>query len=108
MFHDPKFKSTLTRRLPFLVLFMVLCLGIYTYILYDTQIVHGEEYLQQSVRTITISEKVETSRGILTDRNGKVMVSNRSTYSLHFDSDLLGTTPAKSSVPASATAWSSS
>ncbi len=90
MFHDPKFKSTLTRRLPFLVLFMILCLGLYTYILYDTQIVHGEEYLQQSVRTITISEKVETSRGILTDRNGKVMVSNRSTYSLNFDASLLG------------------
>ncbi|MBQ3104065.1 MAG: penicillin-binding protein A [Oscillospiraceae bacterium] len=90
MFEDSNFKSTLTRRLAVLVLFMAVCIGLYTYILYDTQIVHGEEYLQQSVRTITISEPVETSRGILTDRNGKVLVSNRLSYALTFDSDLLG------------------
>ena len=55
MFEDSNYKSTLTRRLAVLVLFMAVCIGLYTYILYDTQLVHGEEYLQQSVRTITIA-----------------------------------------------------
>ena len=57
--------------------------------LYYTQIVKGASYLEQSVRTITQKETVEASRGIITDRNGQTMVSNRSSYNLTFDSSLL-------------------
>ena len=71
---------------------VLLCYGI---VLYNTQIVHGAEYLEQSVRTITSQEIVEASRGIVTDRNGKVLVSNRQTYNLTFDPSLLSDTDDK-------------
>jgi penicillin-binding protein 2 len=49
----------------------------------------GDYYLEQSVRTITKTETIEASRGIITDRNGRELVSNRQTYNLTFDSSLL-------------------
>ena len=69
-------------------LFMV-CLVIYTVAMFDAQIVHGAEYRAMSVRTNTTPEPVEASRGILTDRNGKVLVSNRAVYTLIFDPTLV-------------------
>ena len=68
---------------------VLLVLFIYLGVLYDTQINDHEDYLAQSIRTITQPETVEGSRGIVTDCNGQVLVSNRSTYSLTFSSSLL-------------------
>lgn len=69
--------------------FLGVCLLLFAGLLFYTQKINGAEYLSQSVRTITRSEKVEASRGIITDRNGKVLVSNRQTYTLTFDTSLL-------------------
>ena len=69
--------------------FLGVCLLIFAGLLFYTQKINGAEYLSQSVRTITRSEKVEASRGIITDRNGKVLVSNWQTYTLTFDASLL-------------------
>ena len=69
--------------------FVLLVLLIYLGVLYDTQVNDHEDYLAQSIRTITQPETVEASRGIVTDRNGQVLVSNRSTYSLTFSTSLL-------------------
>lgn len=69
--------------------FLVVVLLVYLGVLYNTQVVHGAEYLEQSVRTITKNETVEASRGIITDRNGQELVSNRPCYNLTFDSSLL-------------------
>lgn len=68
---------------------VLLVLFIYLGVLYDTQINDHDDYLAQSIRTITQPETVEGSRGIVTDCNGQVLVSNRSTYSLTFSSSLL-------------------
>lgn len=57
--------------------------------LFSIQIVHHDEYLDLSVTSITRSEAVTASRGIITDRAGRTLVGNRSTYSLTFDSNLL-------------------
>ena len=64
----------------------------YVGVLFHTQITMGADYLEQSVRTITQSERVNASRGIITDRNGKELVGNRQTYNLTFDSSLLSDT----------------
>ena len=69
--------------------FVLLVLLIYLGVLYDIQVNDHEDYLAQSIRTITQPETVEASRGIVTDRNGQVLVSNRSTYSLTFSTSLL-------------------
>ena len=76
-------------RLYLLGAFVLAVLAVYVGVLYDTQVNDHEDYLAQSVRTITQSETVEGSRGIITDRNGQVLVSNRSTYSLTFSTSLL-------------------
>ncbi|MBO4853658.1 MAG: penicillin-binding protein A [Oscillospiraceae bacterium] len=61
-------------------LFLLLFFGT----LYNYQIVHGREYLARSITSNATAREVEASRGILTDRNGKVLVSNRLTYTLTF------------------------
>lgn len=64
-------------------------LAIYLVVLFNTQVVHHEEYLAKSIQTITRMENVEASRGIITDRSGRTLVTNQSTYSLTFDPTLL-------------------
>ena len=76
-------------RLYVLAGFLFAVLACYVGVLYNAQVVHYADYLEQSQRSITKSEKVTASRGILTDREGKVLVSNRQIYNLSFDSSLL-------------------
>ena len=71
---DPK---RFTRRLVALGAVMFLCALVFVVTLFDAQIVNGDDYLAQSIRTNAKTETVKASRGILTDRNGKVLVSNR-------------------------------
>ncbi len=54
-------------------------------VLYDAQILHGSENRARSISSNATSEVVPASRGIITDRNGKVLVSNRLPYTLVFD-----------------------
>ena len=53
--------------------------------LYDAQILHGSENRAKSIASNATWQQVEASRGILTARNGKVLVSNRLAYTLTFD-----------------------
>ena len=55
--------------------------------LYDAQILHGSENRAKSIASNAPWQQVEASRGILTDRNGKVLVSNRLAYTLTFDTN---------------------
>ncbi len=65
------------------------CLIVFFATMFDAQIVHGADYRSQSVRTNTSKETVEASRGVITDRNGKVLVSNRAVYTLTLDPSLV-------------------
>ncbi len=82
-------KEMQNARLYLLAAALIFSLIAYLAILYDTQVIHHEDYSAKSIRSIARSEKVEASRGIITDRNGRVLVSNRSTYNLTFDPSLL-------------------
>ena len=66
-------------------------LGIYLVVLFNIQVVHHEDYLAKSTQTITRVETVTASRGIITDRSGRTLVSNQYAYSLTFDPSLLKT-----------------
>ena len=77
-------------RLYVLAGFLAAALVVYLGVLYNIQINRHDYYLAQSIRTITREEKVEASRGIITDRSGRELVSSRSSYNLTFDSSLLG------------------
>jgi penicillin-binding protein 2 len=82
-------KEMQNTRLYLLAAFLVLALVVYLFVLYDVQVIHYDDYAAQAIRSIVRREKVEASRGIITDRNGKPLVSNRSTYDLTFDATLL-------------------
>ena len=58
-------------------------------ILYDAQVVHREDYYAKSASQVTDTESVESSRGIITDTNGKVLVSNKEIYTITLDLDLI-------------------
>lgn len=64
-------------------------MAVFLGVLYDTQVNDYETYYASSVRSIARSEPVEAARGNITDRNGKVLVSSRSSYNLTFDASLL-------------------
>ena len=87
---DSENKQTRPRRLYLLAGFLVAVLTVYVGVLLDTQYNKGQYYLEQSVRTITRTETIVASRGILTDRNGRELVANRQTYNLTFSPSLLG------------------
>lgn len=70
----------------------LLFLAIFTTLLYNAQIVNHETYLARSSTQVTTTKTVEASRGIVTDRNGKVLVSNREIYTIDFEPDLVQAT----------------
>ena len=76
-------------RLRVLFGFFCLCMALFVFVLYDAQVLGYETYYRQSSSRIAVTEPVEASRGILTDRNGKVLVSNRQIYTITFDPEAL-------------------
>lgn len=84
---DSKERHTL--RLAVLAGFLALVVLLYVGVLYDTQVVNYDKYMAQSIRSIAREEKVAASRGIITDRTGRALVTSRSTYNLTFDASLL-------------------
>ena len=48
-----------------------------------------QQGLAHATTQVTTTKTVETSRGIITDRNGKVLVSNQEIYTASFDPDLV-------------------
>lgn len=72
------------RRFYGLLGLLIALLLTFTVVLYSTQVVHGSEYRARSISSNATTETVETSRGIITDRNGKVLVSNQQVYTLSF------------------------
>ena len=73
------------RRVIALLAFFGAFLLLFAVVLYDAQILHGGENRAKSISSSAASETVTASRGIITDRNGKVLVSNRLAYTLVFD-----------------------
>ena len=75
-----------TRLIVLLSIFaaVLCCFGV---LLVHYQIVNGDSYRALSAAGTAKREVVETSRGIITDRNGKVLVSNRLTYTLKFSDE---------------------
>ena len=76
-------------RLHILAILFFAVMAVYLGVLFNTQVNHYDEYYASSIRTIARPETVEAARGNITDRNGKVLVSSRSSYNLTFDASLL-------------------
>ena len=66
-----------------------LCLLCFCALLYNAQVVNRDAYLAKSSSQVTATQAVDASRGIITDSNGKVLVSNREIYAVTLDLDLI-------------------
>lgn len=78
-----------SHRLSVLTGFLLAILLIYVGVLYNNQITKHDYYMEKSVRSIARVETAPASRGLITDRSGRPLVTNRSTYALTFDTSLL-------------------
>ena len=74
-------------RLLALAGFLAAVFLLYALVLYNTQVIQGSDFRAQSMASNATSQTVEASRGIVTDRNGKELISNRLTYTLIFSAD---------------------
>ena len=82
-------KDSRTPRLLVLAGFLAAVLLAYLGVLYNTQVLQHEDYLARSLHSIAKEETIDASRGIITDRKGRTLVSNDSVYDLTFDTSLL-------------------
>ncbi len=71
------------------VLLSLLLIG-FALVLYNLQIVKGDEYRAASTVKISNTVTVEAARGEILDRYGRSMVSNRATYQITLNSSLMG------------------
>ena len=58
--------------------------------LYDLQINNGDDYYQRTQRKIAEEQLVPAARGMILDRNGQVLVSNKVIYQVTLDTKLMG------------------
>ena len=82
-------EKMLPRRCAILMGLFSVCLICFGLILYDAQVVNADAFLAQSTTQVTTSQTVEAYRGIITDRNGKVLASNKEVYAITFDPELV-------------------
>lgn len=93
MVHNREDDGKLVRRRLWVVLFFLAALmGTFCVVLYNLQVVHGQEYLERSQRKIVQTETVEAARGEILDSLGRVLVSNRLSYQVTLDTSLMGET----------------
>ena len=85
-----KQQNPLKPKLFFLVGLFGLILVLFSFELYHDQIVEGDRYLAASAASTASTETVVASRGVITDRNGRLLIGNRLTYTLSFSADPFG------------------
>ena len=81
-----------TARVSVLILFLAIILAIYATALYELQIIKGEDYYDESLNSVVTTSTVAAARGLILDRYGNVLVSNRTSYNVTIDHTLLTNT----------------
>ena len=69
---------------------LALTLAAFGLLLYDAQVANADYYREASRKRIANRETVEASRGIITDRAGRVLVGNKTTYQVTLDLSAMG------------------
>lgn len=80
-------KLVLVRTSILIGIFAVILLA-FGYVLYDTQYVHGQDYLNNANYSVAQTETVNAARGELIDRYGRPLVSNQTVYHVTLDASL--------------------
>ena len=69
-------------RIVSLFVLLALFLSVYASTLYKLQVVEGEEYLKDSAGSLAATNTVYAARGSILDRNGVLLVSDRTVYNV--------------------------
>lgn len=76
-------------RTQILIGFFCAVLALFAAVLYQTQIVHGDDYLVSTNTHITQSQQVDSVRGEILDTYGRVLVTNELSYNAELDWDAM-------------------
>ena len=82
-------RNRFNRRVAVLALVLVLAVGWLGSAMYDLQIVHGAEYAARAQSRVVEKQSVEAARGEITDRYGRVLVSNRVVYQVTLNTSVM-------------------
>ena len=80
-------------RTQLLIAFFCTVLALFAAVLYQTQIVHGDDYLVSVNTHITRTQQVDSVRGEILDTYGRVLVTNEINYNVELDWDALSGDP---------------
>ena len=81
-------------RTRLLIAFFCSILGLFAVVLYQTQIVHGGVYSVSTNTHITRTQQVNSIRGDIVDRYGRLLVTNRLSYNVELEwADMVGGDP---------------
>ncbi len=78
------------RRTRIVVVFLAALLALFVGVLYNLQVINGEEYLESSSNKIVQTETVSAARGEILDSQGNVLITNQVSYQVELDLDLMG------------------
>lgn len=76
-------------RLIALAAVFAVLLTVYIVALYKLQIIEGEKYYEESRNNMVTTSTVTAARGNILDRNGRTLVTNKSSYDLTINTDEL-------------------
>ena len=76
-------------RLIALAAVFAVLLTVYIVALYKLQIIEGEKYYEESRNNMVTTSTVTAARGNILDRNGRMLVTNKSSYDLTINTDEL-------------------
>jgi len=79
-------------RVSVLILMLAMILAVYATALYELQIINGDAYYDESLNSVVTTSSVTAARGLILDRYGNVLVSNRTSYNVTVDHTLLTNT----------------
>ena len=77
-------------RTRMLIAFFCAVLAVFTAVLYDTQIVHGVVYVVNSNTHVTRTQQMNSVRGEIVDRYGRLLVTNVLSYNVELDWEPMG------------------
>lgn len=74
-----------------IIAIVVAVFGVYAFFLFKMQIIDNDYYKEQSQKRIYSTETISASRGNIYDRNGQLLVTNETVYTVNFSRLLLPT-----------------
>ncbi|MGB8169843.1 MAG: hypothetical protein WCF18_20240, partial [Chthoniobacteraceae bacterium] len=84
LIYPSRYQPNLHYRVLFLMAVMVASLAVVTWRLWEVQVVHGADYAAKIASNREVRVRIPPVRGEIRDRNGLLLVGNRSRYDIEF------------------------